>query len=161
MEAHMKKALFLSMPVALAMIAAALGDGASARTSPAVLGQPAIGSTEECFNYNNNSLQFGSVKKIACPAPVRSFFIPLIIENSGQKSVLFSSRATTAGASCRARSNNSVGNEARASSPVAVPVSTVFVGQSTGSILVPSGGLFFLHCDLNDDSEVLMVNYPP
>lgn len=152
----MSKRSFICALAACAMVSPAFTEEAAARSVSAPTGQARLGSQANCFTY---SFTTGAVTS-SCST---DFIVPLTVDSAGNKAVLFTSRATSAGASCRAVSNNRFGTLFAASPFVPIPVppgGSTYVQQSTTSVAVPGLGVFFLDCLTNSGTSLLEFDYP-
>jgi len=87
------------------------------------------------------------------------FIVPLNTDNSGSKTLTFTSRATASGAQCRAVGNNRYGTAQSASAFKSIPTDANFLSRTTASVVVPSNGVFFGDCRMNPGSELFAFDY--
>jgi hypothetical protein len=143
----------VSLISAAGMLSLAFAGAASARSVDAATGSARVGSQANCFN---SSFITGAVDS-TCSA---DFLIPLQLDTAGAKAINFTSRATAAGASCRAVANNRFGTGFNASPFVAIPVSAVYVAQVTTAVNTVGAGVFFADCITNSGTSLLEFDYP-
>lgn len=89
------------------------------------------------------------------------FIVPLTVDRSGTKDLLFTSRAATAGSLCRVVANNPTGTAVSASSFVPIPVGPDVASSRTGSVAVPAAGVFFADCVTKLGTEFYEFDYTP
>lgn len=144
----------------LVMLMGAIGfvaisaEQASARSAAASLGQARNGSQVNCFS---TSFSTGAVTS-TCSA---DWAAPLVSDTAGGKVLSFTSRATAAGARCRAVTNNRFGTAFVATPFVNIPVSTTYVLQSTTAIALPGAGVYFVDCIMNNGASVDELDWAP
>ncbi len=150
----MIKHFLMSTLAASALFVPLMESDAVARSVTASTGQARVGSQASCFTY---SFTTGAVTS-TCST---DFIVPLTTDASGNKSLTFTSRATAAGASCRAVANNRFGTSFSGSAFLSVPVNANFVSQTTGSVFVPGLGVFFADCITNSGTSLNEFDYAP
>jgi len=151
----MNKQTVLSLVALVGLSAAAFEERAmAARIAPASTGRARVSEQGWCFDFNYDT---GAVDSF-CNA---DFIVPLTTDNSGTKSLNFTSRATSAGAQCRAVANNRFATSVSASPWRSVSVSDTYTIDTTGEVVVPSMGVFFAHCVTNVGASLARVYYSP
>lgn len=149
----MKKKIVCSIGL-VGMVSMALAGGASARSVSAHTGKARIGSQSNCFDASFSSGEVTST----CNA---DFLVPLTTDTPGNKNLTYTSRATAAGAICRAISNNRFATAPVATAFQAVPVSASFVSFTFGAIPVPPQGVFLADCITNPGTALMEFDYVP
>jgi hypothetical protein len=151
----MNKKLVLSTVLALSSSVVVAGI-ASARSVPAVDGNPVIGAQSNCFNVDNTS---GAVLNVCASA---EYVVPASIETVGGKPIQFTSRAVAAGGLCRAVRNNLVGTAFAASAVLPIPVAAVPVVQVTGALPITAPtDVLMLDCSMNGGARLHSIFWIP
>ncbi len=152
-EVNMNIRAILSTVGIMGLVVATSG-AASARSAAASLGQARQGSQANCFS---TSFSTGAVTS-TCSA---DWAAPLVSDNAGNKVFSFTARATAAGASCRAVTNNRFGTLFVATPFVALPVSATYVALATTAIALPGAGSYFVDCIMNNGASVNELDWVP
>jgi hypothetical protein len=152
-EDVMNKRILCSIGAA-GMLSMAISGGASARSVAAHTGDARLGSQSNCFDA---SFTTGEVTS-TCNA---DFLVPLTTDSAGGKNLTYTRKATAAGASCRAISNNRFGTAPQATAFDAVPVSASFVSFTFAAINVPAQGVFLADCITNPGTALQEFDYVP
>lgn len=148
----MKKQILVATISAAGVLAAVAGI-ASARSLAAFSGRPTGGANFSCFTA------FGTTGHVQNSCGFTGFMVPLVVDTGGGKSVGFTARASATGSSCRSVSNNRFGTALAASPSVPIPVSGPLQLLTTASISIPSAGVFFMDCGLQNGTVLGAFNY--
>jgi len=152
---NMKKKLVFSALLAFTASVVVAGI-ASARSVAAVDGNPVVGAQSNCFNIDNSS---GAVINTCASA---EYIVPADVDTVGAKSIQFTSRATAAGALCRAVKNNRQGTAFAVSAVLPVPVAAVPVIQAAGALPVATpSDVLMLDCSLNAGARLHSLFWTP
>ena len=147
----MKKTIICGLGV-LGMIVVS-GSVAMGRTTTAAIGHAEAGSQANCFNY---SYVNGAVTNICSYA---DFIAPLPYDNAGSKNMAFNAKATAAGAQCRLVATDRMGTTISASAMLAIPVTTSYIGQTTGWVSASMDGVLYADCITNNGTSIMGFYY--
>jgi len=153
-ELEMVKRISIGLLASAALFVLALEGGASARSVSASTGKARYRTDTPCFSYSFTT----GVVTSSCTS---DFIVPLTTDHSGTKSLAVTGKATGPGAAiCRAVANNRFATALSASQFVEIPVSTSYVQVRTGSVSVPSKGVFLADCIVNNGTRLSEFDYP-
>jgi hypothetical protein len=143
-----------SAVLCLAVVAGVLiSAGAWARTIPANMGQARVGSQANLFSY---SFSTGAVTA----SGNADWALGLPTDTDGSKSVLLTVRAAAAGAQCRVVANNRIGTMFAATPFSTLPVQATYSTHIHG-VVVPSTGVMFVDCIMNNGASLAAAQYTP
>jgi len=147
----MSKRLVMGLLLSVLVLAPPARQEALARSIPAYAGKARLGQDRTCFVREG---PHGIMSRCT-----EDFIVPLTVDGAGTKTLTFSGRATTSGAQCRAVANDPFGTAYSASDFRTIPIDNNLVSRTTGAVTVPSAGVFFADCSMNENSVLSAFDY--
>jgi len=141
------------LPLAAILMMPAVSEPASARSATASAGWARRSVDSSCFSFSAST---GAVTG-SCRA---DYIVPLFVDHAGTKTLSFSSRVHTPSvARCRAAAIDHQATTYSASPFVHFPVGGTYQVRTTGSVSVPSMGVFLADCILINGARMSEFNY--